>query len=254
MTLPEAIAIFIERARQKKGDTGQPDRCDDPVLAAEFLMIYAAETGIQALTDLTPAMLRDFLARWYIEEIGPVIHSQSVSPSLSLQSGSKTRTPQPLALIDGLAAFFRWSDNAAGTELLNQLSPILTEMEQRLPRALEITSALTEWVASGRGAFNFPEFLASFEEGGRSQFDVDMPGAVGTVEGYFRVLHVSGREVEAEELISEERIWPIILPDEIAPLITPGYTLNLELVRSPDGWLIADCGFTYPPGAVVSCQ
>src|SRR5262249_30130751 len=175
MTLPEAIAAFIERARQEQVNAGQPDRCDNHIRAAELLTIYAAGTRIQALTDLTPALLRDFLARRYIEEIGPLIHRQprAVSPLLSPQLDSKPDIPQPLALIDGLTAFFGWSDNAAGTEFLNKLSPILTEMERTLPRALEITGALTKWVASGRGAFNFPEFLASFEEGGRSQFDID---------------------------------------------------------------------------------
>jgi hypothetical protein len=62
---------------------------------------------------------------------------------------------------------------------------------------------------------------------------------------------VEGASVEAEELISEERVWPIIFPSEAAALLEDGYIINLELVRKPEGWQIAGCGFAYPPGAEI---
>ena len=57
--------------------------------------------------------------------------------------------------------------------------------------------------------------------------------------------------VEAEEIITEERVWPIIFPSDPASPLTNDYIINLELVRSKDGWQIAACGFAYPPGTDV---
>lgn len=75
-----------------------------------------------------------------------------------------------------------------------------------------------------------------------------MPGDVGAVEGYFRIARIEGSCVEAEDLISEETIWPIRFPGEIALLLRQDYIINLELVRAADGWQIAASGFCYPPG------
>jgi hypothetical protein len=93
--------------------------------------------------------------------------------------------------------------------------------------------------------------LTSFEEGGSSQYDIDVPGNVGAIDGYFRIIRVEGSSVEAEELISDERVWPIVFPSEVAALLDDGYIINLELVRKPEHWQIAGCGFAYPPGTEI---
>jgi hypothetical protein len=106
-------------------------------------------------------------------------------------------------------------------------------------------------VRQSGGAFSFPEFLTSFEEGGSSQYDIDVPGNVGAIDGYFRIIRVDGVLAEAEELISEERVWPIVFPFEVAALLDDGYIINMELVRKMEGWQIVGCGFTYPPGTEI---
>jgi hypothetical protein len=54
--------------------------------------------------------------------------------------------------------------------------------------------------------------------------------------------------IEAVELISDERIWPIVFPEHVAGMLNDAYVMNLELVLDLGKWQIAGCGFTYPPG------
>jgi hypothetical protein len=150
-----------------------------------------------------------------------------------------------------MAEFLKWVDRQAGIDLAVQSLPILIELKRSLPCALEITAALSSWLQERGGAFSFPEFLTSFEDGGRSQYDIDAPGQIGAIEGYFRIIRVEGSLVEAEEIISEECVWPIIFPLEIAARFDDRYVVNLELVRAAEGWQIAGCGFVYPPGTEV---
>ncbi|HST22533.1 MAG TPA: hypothetical protein VLR90_15525, partial [Blastocatellia bacterium] len=89
------------------------------------------------------------------------------------------------------------------------------------------------------------------EEGGHSSYDLDEIGEVGAIEGYFRITRIEGAMAEAEEVITEERVWPIIFPRDLASRLTNGYIINLELVRSKEGWQIAACGFAYPPGTDI---
>jgi hypothetical protein len=125
---------------------------------------------------------------------------------------------------------------------------VLTELSETLPRAIEVTLLLSNWVRHRRSAFTFPEFLTSFEEGGHSQYDIDIPGKVGALEGYFKITRAAGSSIEAEDVITEERVWPVSLPPEVAALLDRPYVINLELVRTQEGWDITDCGFAYPPG------
>ena len=127
----------------------------------------------------------------------------------------------------------------------------MDEMQQTLPRALEITEALSKWLAERGGAFSFPEYLTSFEEGGHSQYDIDAQNKVGALDGYFKITAADDSMVEAEELISGDRVSPIIFPPDIAALLGKGYIINLEVVRSTEGWVITGCGFAYPPGTAV---
>jgi site-specific recombinase XerD len=72
-----------------------------------------------------------------------------------------------------------------------------------------------------------------------------------TASALRRIIRVEGSLVEAEDLISEERVWPIIFPFEVAVLLDRAYVINLELVRTKEGWQIASCGFAYPPGTEI---
>lgn len=233
MTLAEATSKFVQRYRQNDSSVESSAEASSKVQilvqSLELLTTYFSRTD--ALEDVTADRLRDFLARFYIEK--------------ALSSCA----PEPKALLGSLARFFRWADQYAGTKKADQYLPLIRELEQTIPCALELTQRLSKEMAGRGGAFSFPEFLASFEEGGQSQYDLDAPGEVSAIEGYFRITRVEGSSVEAEETISEDRIWPIIFPASVVSFICVGMVINLELVRAAEGWQIAASGFAYPPGA-----
>src|SRR5438128_9899082 len=134
---------------------------------------------------MTPARLRDFLSRWFIENAGSAFHRAS-PPS------STVAFPDPFKLSDALAAFIEWmarrTDFAA-----DECLAVVAELRERLPRAIAISTRLSEWLAGRGGAFGFPEFLTSFEAGGRSQYDFDKVGGAGRIEGDFRIPRIDGR-------------------------------------------------------------
>ena len=222
MTLREASARFLEHLQLE--DPHAEDQSPPQTQTLDQLTSYMPEAG---LSELTPARLRDFIARWYVEQTN--------------------HTPEPEALLVSLAQLLKWIDTNTGSTLAEGCQPVIAELRESLPRALEITAALSTHVRA-RGAFGFPEFLTSFEEGGSSEYDLSAGGSVGAVDGYFRICRIEGTQIEAEELISNERVWPVIFPSEAAALLGTGYVINLEVVRSSDGWHIAACGFAYPPG------
>jgi hypothetical protein len=219
MTLREAIAGFLA---QSVKDAPQP-----------FALLTACFSPDIRLDEITSARLRDFLARWYIE------------------TKDADSTIDPELLCDALAEFFNWAESAAYFSSAVDHIRILAELRQSLPRALEISASLSERLAERGGAFGFPEFLTSFEEGGHSSYDLDKAGEACAIEGYFRITRIEGAMAEAEEIITEERIWPINLPRDLVPLFMKDYIINLELVRSKEGWQIAACGFAYPPGTDI---
>jgi hypothetical protein len=234
MTLAEAVSKFIQRAGQVEpsadGSLESSSQAQTLVQSLELLTAYFSRTD--TLADITPERLRDFLARWYVEKAGPSV-------------------PGPKVLLDSLAHFFRWADQYTETRIADECLPVVGELEHSIPRALQVAERLSNELAGRGGAFSFPEFLTSFAEGGQSQYDLDAPGEVGAVEGYFRITRVEGTSVEAEEIISEDRIWPIIFPGGVASLIPVGMIINLELVRTLEGWQIAAVGFAYPPETEV---
>lgn len=237
MTLGEATSRFLEYA-------GQNDSTVNAQLtsrARSLLLLNDYFSAHSELDHITPSKLRDFLARWYVER---------TCASKPNDSGAYDDIPEPRELIDSLAEFFKWAGREAGVDQA-RYSPILIELSRSLPRALAITFALTRALRERGGAFDFPEFLTSFEEGGSSQYDIDVPGGVGAIDGYFRLIRVEGLSAEAEELISEERLWPIVFPGEVAALLDAGFIINLELVRRREEWHIAGCGFAYPPGTEI---
>lgn len=235
MTLAEATSKFLERAARVEAPAGSqresPPQARTLSQSLELLTSYFS--GEHALEDITAERLRDFLARWYVERAW-------ASPA-----------PEPKVLVDSLADFFRWADEYTEARIARECLPILGELEQSIPRALRLAEVLSNELRGRGGAFSFPEFLTSFEEGGQSQYDLDAPGEAGAIEGYFRITRVETTFVEAEDVISEERLWPIIFPAGVAGLVGVGMIVNLELLRTAGGWRIAACGFAYPPGTEV---
>jgi hypothetical protein len=228
MTLAEAITEFLEDI----GSPGFPRRSP----ALQILSSYFPSDA--DLSEITAAKLRDFLARSYV---GQMFGSGSVKPEDAKAAGQ---------WVDSLAEFFKWIGQRQACDSAQSLA-VLNELRVTVPRALEIAGDLLSWIGRRRGAFNFPEFLTSFEQGGRSEYDIDTPGDVGALEGYFRIVRVEGSLVEAEDLISETKVWPIIFPGELASKLDAQYIINLELVRGPEGWEILDCGVVYPPGTEI---
>jgi hypothetical protein len=214
------------------------------------------------MSDLTPSRLRDFLSRSYLEKAcgsglrnsKAVEHrSRSTPTGIGGDPGAEPvdQVPEPFDLLDSIEGFFKWVGLQGGAREAGEIMPILLELRESLPRALAITTALSNALKERGGAFHFPEFLTSFEEGGSSQYDIDAPGNVGAIDGYFRIVRVESQRAEAKELISEERVWPIVFPSGVAALLDSGYVLSLELVRDQEGWQIAGCGFVYPPGTEI---
>jgi hypothetical protein len=244
MTLAEAIPLFLDYAAQK--DSPDHPQGRSAIHNQTLMLLSEYFSSDRALADITTESLREFISRWYVEKAGAAnTNDRTRNPHRVLQA------PEAPALLDSLAEFFTWADFQAGEDQAVDYTPILTELSLSLPRAQEIMSALSSWVRKRSGAFTFPEFLTSFEDGGASRYDIDAPGKVGAIDGYFRVIRIDGFLVEAEELITEERIWPIVFAPEVAALLDDGYIISLELVRKPDGWQIAGCGFAYPPGTKI---
>ena len=227
MNLVEAIDGFCRDPRPGVSHHGH---------SIQLLRDYLSALPTGALTYSLPALLRDFLSRWYIE------------------ATASKQLPLPDAILESLAVFLRWLDERAHTTLEAECSAVLRELSMTVPRALEITAAVSKHLAERGGAFSFPEFLTTFADGGQSSYDIAVAGegeGPGAVEGYFRVLKVEGLTVEVQDLISEESYSPVICPEEVARLIEPSYIVNLEIVRVEEGWQIASCGFAYPPGTDI---
>lgn len=222
MILAEAIDGFIEHLRQQDsaGKRAPSKSAGSASQSLALLKAYFSPAAAE-IQDITPARVRDFLARWYVEHEN--VSALPVAPE---------------TFIAALTEFFAWVDEQAGTDLSASCLPVLKELEITLPRSFEILRALSKYQAEMGGAFSFPEFLTSFEQGGQSQYDLDAPGDVGAIEAYFRILDVNGAAIRAENLITEEIIELIIFPQDIARLIAPGYIINLEIARTREGWQI----------------
>jgi hypothetical protein len=254
MTIAEAIETFSETSRQKStvASNHSPANNRTLVLVARY---FSAEADLK---EITPSRVRDFVARWYVEEAsalktgseaGDVEDPAAKDNKRTMCSHQTLNLPSPVEFLNELAALFKWMDVQMGGGEAAGCLAILTELSETLPRAIEINHSLTKAsFQECRSAFNFPEFLTSFEEGGSSQYDIDAPGNIGAIDGFFRIIRVEGFLVEAQEVISDELVWPIVFPADVAPMLNDAYVINLELVRARESWQIAGCGFTYPPG------
>jgi hypothetical protein len=260
MTLADITASFLEHISQSKSPVQSQVQSGSHEQTMNLLRGYFSADA--TLTDISAFALRDFLARSYLEKACTSKFSDTKAPELeatlaetvglaSRERAKPDSLPEPHEVLDSLEEFLEWAEQQTGLDLVSQALPILGELSDSLPRAFEISDSMWSWLRDRGGAFTFPEFLTSFEEGGHGQYDIDVPGAVGAVEGFFRIVRVQGAMVEAEELISEARIWPIIFPADVAARLAEAFIINLELARAGEGWLIVGCGFTYPPGTDV---
>ncbi len=227
MTLQEAISAFVDLIGR-----------DNPAEPIKLFDEYLRAADLISTDQLTVSTLRDFLARWYVEAASAPIAGRKVPP--------------PQALLGSIAEFLKWADEQGRIRIASECAAVLSELQESLPRALEINSALSRHLGSHGGAFGFPEFLTSFDEGGHSEYDIGEPGEVRAIEGYFLVEHVEQNRVEALEIVSDRRVGPIIFPEEIARLIGAGFIINLEVIRAGDFWQITDCGFAFPPNTEIS--
>ncbi|MFL6274943.1 MAG: hypothetical protein ACJ74G_06995 [Blastocatellia bacterium] len=239
MTLAEATAQWLEA--MARDDSVSQECAESRALSLSWLVEYAGTRLL--LADLTPARLRDFLARWFIEH-AVISARRALGPSAVPDVTAVT------ALTNTLAAFIDWAASV-GLHSANACRAVIEELRERLPHALAISSRLSEQLTERGGAFGFPEFLTSFEAGGHSQYDLDEPGESGCMEGYFRILRVEGCRVEAEEMLTETRAWPILFPADVAAQLEADYIINMELLRTGESWQIAACGFAYPPNTEV---
>lgn len=246
MNLVQAkVAFFAERHPPP-----EPYPC---VTSLELLCNYFAAL---LLADISPEQLRQFLSVWFLEET--IAHPTSSNQPASF--------PDAQTMLACLTDFFTWAGKqpvaspAIQEAHLEPVNPTITEkhlavlqnLQKTLPRAIAITRSLSDFLAKRGGAFTFPEFLTSFEEGGQSAYDIGGASSeTSAIEGYFKILSVDGPSVEAEETISERQISPILFPHETAALLDVGYIINLELIYLQDNWQIVNCGFAYPPDTEV---
>jgi hypothetical protein len=158
---------------------------------------------------------------------------------------------EPGAFLDALYSFFEWAREISLLPLADTCAQLLAELRQSVPRAIMIGVSLSKEIAARGVASTFPEFLTSFEQGGASRYDIDSPDGRGVIEGYFRIRRVEGFRIEAEEIITEEVVWPVMFPPATASLLFEGFIINMEIVRESNSWVIAGCGFTYPPGTDI---
>jgi len=249
MTLAEITGQFLAEHRQ--GISAIESQSDFEAHERVVSLLTNYFSGDASLDLMSARSLRDFLARWYVEKACDAKFGSGTSERIDTSSRVDSRLPEPQLVVDSLSGLLEWIREQEGIDLVEQTSSMLAQLRESIPRALEIAGALWSWLRNRRGAFSFPEFLTTFEEGGHSQYDIDTPGKAGATEGFFRIVGICEGRVEAEDLISEARVWPILFPAEVIELLLADFIINLELVRSGEGWQITGCGFVYPPGTDV---
>jgi hypothetical protein len=188
---------------------------------------------------INPDQLREALSRRFVEEV----------TLRRLRGGSdEAEEMGPGAFLDALYSFFDWARGKGVLPLADKCSEVLAELRQTLPRAIMIGVSLSKELAERGVATSFPEFLTSFEQGGASRYDIDSADGRGVIEGYFRIRRVENHHIEAEEIITEEIVWPVDFPPSTARLLSEGFIINMEIIRKSHAWQVFDCGFVYPPG------
>jgi hypothetical protein len=237
MKLADAISAFLEQTAGEQTSSG------------DLLKSLVEHLGRDAeITDLAPERLFDFLNRSYI---AGTEHSR-IDPKQGIAADRCAREDVE-CFSEAFARFVDWGLKN-NVPLGEDCRGVVEEARDAISRALEISERLAKAMHRDRDAFGFPEFLTTFEEGGRSEYGLDSTDphrkcSDTILEGYFRIARVEGTLVEAVDTMTGELVGPIDFPPEVATLLARDYVIELELVRDGRQWRIGGCGFAYPPGA-----
>lgn len=204
-----------------------------------LLKSYLATIPRNGACRLTAESLYQFLGNFYLTRY--------------VSGGEGEQLPAPSEIVTALGQLLDWMAGRQDMigELLADAHSALSELAVTLPQAVYTSRQLAECLSKRQGPFAFSEFLTTFEDGGQSQYEPDVAGRPRTKEGYFRITRADGKIVEARESLSEEAVWPILLPEGAEGILSPGYIVNLDIVRNGEYWEITGCGLAYPPGTIV---
>src|SRR2546425_7574230 len=126
MTLAEYSAKFLAFIRQNESDYSS--QAQSPVREKALLLLITYFSPHMVLSEITPARLRDFVGRWYVEKAcTPRPHEtksaqRNLSPAETRATGACEQRTQdtepnlvlkPLELLDSLEQFFEWAANQA---------------------------------------------------------------------------------------------------------------------------------------------
>jgi hypothetical protein len=238
MTLKSIAEQYLDSFKVLNGPI-ETEQCNQKLALARLSEILPDLVNASALN---PDQLREMLSRAFVEEV----------TLRELRAGfDETLEIEPSAILDALYSIFSWTRENRDLPLADNCAQVLAELRQSIPLAIMIGVSLSKEIAARGAATTFPEFLTSFEQGGASRYDIDSPDGRGTVEGYFRIMRVENLHIEAEEIITEEIVWPIEFPPATAVLLSEGFIINMEIVKESRAWQIVDCGFAYPPGTDI---
>ncbi|HEU4389089.1 MAG TPA: hypothetical protein VFV34_14910 [Blastocatellia bacterium] len=201
---------------------------------------YIADRGKGSVPDSGREFVFDYIAYWLPRHAG--------SSAKGKQQGPQPEPNEVLQSLEQLAVLM--ARNGRCFDKAEWLAA-MAELRITLPRAIELTNLLTEEVCTRGGPFEFQEFLTTFEEGGRAEYDFDIAGEEKVIEGHFRITSADGPLVAAVELVSERLIDPIVFPESAAEFVEPGQIATLEIMRRGDRWIITDCDVVFPPGTPV---
>lgn len=209
---------------------------------ASLRLYFVDKRATGGVQSLSRDALLDYIAFWLPEHIRSWAPTEPQRPE-----------PNPVEVLDVLERLVIELASRQNRFDKDECLATISELRRTLPRVVELTRLLTQDISKRGGPFGFPEFLTTFEEGGRSEYDLDVAGAGAetVIEGHFRVTSVEGSRVSAVELVSERSVSPILFPEHAAPFVEPGQIATLELVLGPDGWVITDCELVFPPGTRV---
>jgi hypothetical protein len=226
MRLSDAIELFESSGL---GETRPSESCQQTLY---HLQAYFSELGLSCLAEFTPERVRDFAGRYHVDQS---------------KATARFRSDEVTRFLACLSKFVLSAGELEDARRI-EFEGVINELRSTLPRALRISSALSSHISERGGPFGFPEFLTSFEDGGRGAYDFDQPDQPGALEGYFEITRIDGSLVEVRDVIYDKTISPIVFPPEVTHLLETGFVINLELVLTVRGWEIAGCGLAYPPG------
>src|SRR5215475_9798370 len=148
MTIAQSLQRFTESRRLNPTvqSTDHLQAISPTLLLLERYFSHEAD-----LSEITPVRLRDFVARWYVEEASSLrlTGAEKVEDSVEddwIGTGYSCQTripPEPMELLAELGRFFNWMQIQTGTENVNGCLSVLDELGETLPQALEINHSLS---------------------------------------------------------------------------------------------------------------